>query len=72
MINQRDKKGRVMRRISIFVLAVLLLSPISINATERNETEITVEALSNDVTGTWSAINSGLTNTQVIALAIDP
>jgi photosystem II stability/assembly factor-like uncharacterized protein len=60
-----------MRRIAIFVLAVLLFAPMSINAMEGNESEITVEALPNDVTGTWSPINSGLTNTQVYALAID-
>jgi photosystem II stability/assembly factor-like uncharacterized protein len=72
LINQGEKNGRVMRKISLFVLAVLLFAPMSINAAERNETEVTVEALSNDVTGSWSAINSGLTNTQVYALAIDP
>jgi photosystem II stability/assembly factor-like uncharacterized protein len=60
-----------MRRISLFVLAALLFAPMSINAAERNEIEITGEALPNDVTGTWSAINTGLTNTQVYALAID-
>ena len=60
-----------MRRISIFALTVLLLTPMLINATENDKTEETIEALSNDVTGTWSAINSGLANTQVYALAID-
>ena len=71
LINQGEKNGRVMRKISLFVLAMLLFAPMSINATEGNESEMTVEALSNDVTGTWSAINSGLTNTQVYALAVD-
>ena len=47
-----------MRTISIFVLAVLLLAPMSVNATESDETEETMEVLSNDVTGTWRAINS--------------
>jgi hypothetical protein len=61
-----------MRRKSIIVLAVLLLTPMLINATESDKTKETIEALSNDVTGTWSAINSGLTNKQVITLAIDP
>jgi len=71
-INQRDKEGRVVRRISIFVLALLLITPMLINATESDKTKETIEALPNDVTGTWSAINSGLTNTHVIVLAIDP
>jgi photosystem II stability/assembly factor-like uncharacterized protein len=66
------KEGRVMKRISIFVLAVLLLAPMSINAAESDETKETIEALPNDVTGTWNAINSGLTNTHVYTLAIDP
>ena len=61
-----------MRRISIFALAVLLLTPMLINATESDKTEETIEALSNDVTGTWSAINNGLANIRVIVLAIDP
>jgi photosystem II stability/assembly factor-like uncharacterized protein len=61
-----------MRTISIFVLAVLLLAPVSISATESDEPEETMEALSNDGTGTWIAINSGLTNTHVYTLAIDP
>jgi photosystem II stability/assembly factor-like uncharacterized protein len=69
-INQRDNGGRVMRRISIFVLALLLVTPMLINATESDRGGI--EALSNDETTTWTAINSGLTNTQVYALAIDP
>ena len=61
-----------MRRISSFVLALLLVTPMLINAAESDMAEETIEALANDVTGTWSAINSGLTNTQVYALAIDP
>ena len=61
-----------MRTISIFVLAMLLLAPISINATASDETEETMEALSNDGTGTWSAINNGSTNNHVNVLAIDP
>jgi hypothetical protein len=66
------KEGRVMKKLSIFVLAVLLLPPMSINATESDETEETIEVLSNEGTETWSAINSGMTDTTVLALAIDP
>ena len=40
-----------MKRILIFVLAVFLLAPMSINAAERDETEGTIEALANDGTG---------------------
>ena len=61
-----------MKKISIFVLAVLLLAPMSINAAERDETEGTMEALANDGTGTWVAINNGLTNTHINTLAVDP
>jgi hypothetical protein len=61
-----------MKKISFFVLAVLLLVPMSISATESDETEEAMEVLSNDGTGTWSAINNGLTNTHVHAVAIDP
>jgi photosystem II stability/assembly factor-like uncharacterized protein len=61
-----------MKKISFFVLAVLLLVPMSISATESDEPEETMEALSNDGTGTWTAVNSGLTNTHVTSLAIDP
>ena len=61
-----------MKKILSFVLALLLLAPMSINATESDETEETIEALSNDGTGTWSAINNGLTNTNVNVLAIAP
>ena len=71
-INQRDREGRAVRRISIFILALLLITPMVINATERNETGITLEALPDDVTATWTAINNGLTNAQVYALTIDP
>ena len=45
---------------------------MSINAAERDETEGTMEALANDGTGTWSAINNGLANTTVHALVITP
>ena len=61
-----------MRTILIFVLAVLLLGPMSINAIENDETEEAMEVLSNDGAGTWEPINSGLTNTHVYTLAIDP
>jgi hypothetical protein len=61
-----------MKKISIFVLAVLLLAPVSISATESNETEETIEALSSNGIGTWSAINNGLANTHVYVPAIDP
>ncbi len=61
-----------MKKLLSFIFAVLLLAPMSINATENDETEEAMEVLSNDGTGTWTAINSGLTNTHVYVLAIDP
>ena len=61
-----------MRRVSVFILAVLVFAPTLINATEGHETEITGETLPDDTTETWIAFNSGLTNDQVRALAIDP
>jgi photosystem II stability/assembly factor-like uncharacterized protein len=61
-----------MKKLSIFVLVVLLLAPMSISATESDETDEAMELPFNDGTGTWSAINSGLTNTHVTSLAIDP
>jgi photosystem II stability/assembly factor-like uncharacterized protein len=71
-IDHRDNGGRIMRRIAIFALTLVLLTPMFINSAERDVTEETIEALASDVIGTWSAINNGLTNTSVTALAIDP
>ncbi|HSB04190.1 MAG TPA: BACON domain-containing carbohydrate-binding protein [Thermodesulfobacteriota bacterium] len=59
-----------MRTISIFVLAVLLLAPMSISATESDETQETIEALSNDEAGTWEAI--GPQEGKIYAVVIDP
>jgi len=61
-----------MRRIFIVFFAALLLAPMAANATEGNENGSGLEALPDDVTDTWNAINNGLTNTAVNALAIDP
>jgi photosystem II stability/assembly factor-like uncharacterized protein len=61
-----------MKKLLSFVLALLLLIPMSINATESDETEEAMETLSNDGTGTWEEINSGLTDTHITSLAIDP
>ena len=66
----KGKEGKVVRTISIFVLAVLLLAPMSINAAESDETKETMEVLSNEVTGTWKAI--GPEGRKIYAVAIDP
>ena len=71
-VSQKDKKDGAMKKISIFVLAVLLLTATLINATVSDKTGEMMEALPTDVTGAWSAINNGLTNKNVYTLAIDP
>ena len=57
-----------MKRMSILVLAVLLLAPMSLNATASDETRETIEVLSDDVTGTGGASSpkEGIINTVVI------
>jgi len=57
-----------MKRMPIFVLAVLLLAPMSLNATASDETRETIEVLSDDVTGTGGASSpkEGITNSVVI------
>ncbi len=59
-----------MKKLLIFVLAVVLLAPMSINATESDETEEAIEALPDDGTGTWVAI--GPQGGKIYTLAIDP
>lgn len=59
-----------MRKLFFFILAAVLLAPMSINATESNETEEAIEALPDDGTGTWVAI--GPPGGKIYALAIDP
>jgi hypothetical protein len=57
-----------MKRMPVFVLAVLLLAPMSVNATASDETRETIEVLSDDVTGTGGASSpkEGIINTVVI------
>ena len=45
-----------MKRMSILVLAVLLLAPMSLNATASDETRETIEVLSDDLTGTGEPV----------------
>ena len=57
-----------MKRMPIFVLAVLLLAPMSVNATASDETGEMIEVLSDDLTGTGGASSpkEGIINSVVI------